>query len=275
VSNPGFIFTRHSQTPNTPTCPPGSELLWDGYSMLFMQGNERAHGQDLGSSGSCLRRFSTMPFMFCNINNRCTVASRSDYSYWLSTDQPMTPQMSPVQGSQVRNYISRCAVCESPAQIMAVHSQSMNVPDCPPNWKGVWNGYSFAMHTGAGAEGTGQPLHSPGSCLQEFRASPFIECHGIGTCNYYATTLSFWLATVDGHDQFAKPRPETLKAGALREKISRCQVCMRDVMSAAARLRAGGQTFSDDAHVVNRTDKSPPPSRHQQSPYGLFDSARI
>ena len=47
----------------------------------------------LGSAGSCLQRFSTMPFMFCNLNNRCTVASRSDYSYWLSTTEPMTPMM--------------------------------------------------------------------------------------------------------------------------------------------------------------------------------------
>ena len=87
------------------------------------------------------------------------------------------------------------------------------------------------QHTGAGADGTGQPLHSPGSCLESFRTSPFIECHGRGTCNYYATTLSFWLSTVDGSYQWDKPIPETLKAGNLRQKISRCQVCMRDVMT--------------------------------------------
>ena len=29
-------------------CPPGTELMWDGYSLLFVQGNEKAHGQDLG-----------------------------------------------------------------------------------------------------------------------------------------------------------------------------------------------------------------------------------
>jgi len=28
---------------------------------------------------------------------------------------------------------------------MAVHSQSMMVPDCPVGWKGLWIGYSFAM----------------------------------------------------------------------------------------------------------------------------------
>jgi len=30
-------------------------------------------------------------------------------------------------------------------KVMAVHSQSMTVPDCPSGWKGLWRGYSFAM----------------------------------------------------------------------------------------------------------------------------------
>jgi integrin beta 8 len=191
-------------------------------------GNERAHGQDLGTPGSCLRRFSVMPFMFCNINNRCTVSSRNDYSYWLSTPEPMTMMMNPVTDDRIRPYISRCSVCEAPSQIIAVHSQSMAVPECPRGWSGVWTGYSFAMHTGAGSQGTGQMMQSPGSCLEDFRASPFIECHGQGTCNYYATTLSFWLTTVERQSMFEKPRPDTLKSGNLRQKISRCQVCVRD-----------------------------------------------
>jgi len=70
-----------------------------------------------GQPGSCLGRFSTMPFMFCNINNRCTFASRNDYSYWLSTQEPMTQMMNPVKGIQIRDYISRCSVCEAPAQV--------------------------------------------------------------------------------------------------------------------------------------------------------------
>lgn len=137
--------SRHSQTTMTPMCPPGTEKMWDGYSMLMVMGNERAHGQDLGTAGSCLRHFSTMPFMFCNINNRCTVSSRNDYSYWLSTPEPMTPQMDPVWEESIRPYISKCAVCEAPSQVMAVHSQSMVVPQCPAGWKGLWIGYSFAM----------------------------------------------------------------------------------------------------------------------------------
>lgn len=71
----------------------------------------------LGTAGSCLRRFHTMPFLFCNINNVCNVASRSDYSYWLSTPQPMTTSMQPVTGEEIRPYISRCAVCETPSPV--------------------------------------------------------------------------------------------------------------------------------------------------------------
>jgi C-terminal tandem repeated domain in type 4 procollagen len=41
-------YSRHSQTTAVPMCPPGTELMWDGYSLLFIQGNEKAHGQDLG-----------------------------------------------------------------------------------------------------------------------------------------------------------------------------------------------------------------------------------
>jgi len=35
-------------------CPPGTELMWDGYSLLFVQGNEKAHGQDLGNLSRCV-----------------------------------------------------------------------------------------------------------------------------------------------------------------------------------------------------------------------------
>jgi len=96
-----------------------------------------------GLPGSCLRKFSTMPFMPCNLNQECHVSSRNDYSYWLSTSEPMTMSMAPVSGQAVRSFISRCVVCETPTQVMAVHSQSAQTPPCPPSWQGMWTGYSF------------------------------------------------------------------------------------------------------------------------------------
>lgn len=44
----GFLVTRHSQTVDVPHCPEGTSLIYDGYSLLYVQGNERSHGQDLG-----------------------------------------------------------------------------------------------------------------------------------------------------------------------------------------------------------------------------------
>lgn len=46
----GFLVTRHSQTIDDPQCPPGTKILYHGYSLLYVQGNERAHGQDLGKA---------------------------------------------------------------------------------------------------------------------------------------------------------------------------------------------------------------------------------
>lgn len=105
----------------------------------------RAHGQDLGSPGSCLRRFSAMPYMFCNLNNVCNFASRNDYSYWLSTPEPMPMNMQPIVGPTIRQFISRCSVCESSTQVIAIHSQNVAIPDCPNGWDGLWTGYSFFM----------------------------------------------------------------------------------------------------------------------------------
>ena len=58
------------------------------------------------------------------------------------------------------------------------------------------------QETGVGSEGSGQPLASPGSCLENFRRVPFIECHGRGTCNYYMDSYSYWLAALNPNDMF-------------------------------------------------------------------------
>ncbi|PSN48792.1 Collagen alpha-1(IV) chain [Blattella germanica] len=187
-----------------------------------------------GAPGSCLQRFSTMPFLFCNLNNVCDYSSRNDYSYWLSTEYPMPAMMTPIGARDLRNYISRCTVCEAPTRVITVHSQSVQVPECPDDWQSLWTGFSFLMHTDAGAEGSGQSLVSPGSCLENFRATPFIECHGIGRCNYFTTAFSYWLATVEERDMFRRPRQQTLKAGSLETRVSRCTVCIR-------RRRGGGR----------------------------------
>lgn len=220
---------KHSQSNQVPMCPQGMVRLWEGYSLLYVEGQEKAHNQDLGLPGSCLPRFNTIPFLYCTPNELCYYASRNDKSYWLSTTAPIP--MMPVGQEQIPQYISRCSVCEAPSQAVAVHSQDLSIPECPYGWRSLWIGYSFLMHTAAGAEGGGQSLVSPGSCLEDFRATPFIECNGArGTCHFFANKYSFWLTTVEHNNQFISgPPQDTLKGEQMRTRVSRCQVCTKNL----------------------------------------------
>lgn len=94
---------------------------------------------------------------------------------------------------------------------------------------GLISSFLSPQHTAAGNEGGGQSLSSPGSCLEDFRTSPFIECNGAkGTCHYFANKHSFWLTSID-RSFHSQPASETLKAGQLLSRISRCQVCMKNL----------------------------------------------
>lgn len=96
-----------------------------------------------GLAGSCLPVFSTLPFAYCNIHQVCHYARRNDKSYWLASAAPLP--MMPLSEEDIRPYISRCAVCEAPAQAVALHSQDQSVPPCPRAWRSLWIGYSFLM----------------------------------------------------------------------------------------------------------------------------------
>jgi collagen type IV alpha len=218
-------YFRHSQTTTIPECPLDTVQLWSGYSLLNLHGNARGSGQELGTSGSCMPKFSVMPVVRCDINDKCDYAQNSDISYWLSTSEPMTQNMLPVSGDKIRSFISRCSVCESTGNVVAVHSQNQTMPTCPPGWLDLWTGYSFVMNRAEGAEGSGQDLLSPGSCLEEFMPAPYIECKAAGHCNKYSTLLSFWLTNVDQSKQFSPIQLDTFKAGNIKPQISRCKVC--------------------------------------------------
>lgn len=103
----GFVFTRHSQGVNIPDCPQNTNKMWEGYSLASVIGSSRAVGQDLGLSGSCLLRFSTMPYMFCDNKNVCSYAENNDDSLWLSSPEPMPMSMTPIPAREITNYISR------------------------------------------------------------------------------------------------------------------------------------------------------------------------
>jgi collagen type IV alpha len=221
----GYVYVRHSQSTIPPECPLDTVKLWEGYSLLNLHGNARASGQELGSTGSCMPRFSTMPVVRCDINDKCQYSQDQDNSYWLSTNEPMTPDMRPIDGLRIKDYISRCSACESIGNVVAVHSQNQTVPSCPAGWIDLWTGYSFVMNRAEGAEGSGQDLLSPGSCLEEFMPGPYIECKAKGHCNKYVTLLSFWLTNVNEAKQFDPILLETYKQGNMKPQISRCKVC--------------------------------------------------
>ncbi|KPP57009.1 hypothetical protein Z043_125318, partial [Scleropages formosus] len=224
--NSGFLLVLHSQSERVPVCPQDMITLWNGYSLLYLERQEKGHTQDLGQAGSCLRVFSTMPFSYCNMDS-CSYASRNDRSYWLATAAAIP--MMPVSGLEIKKYISRCVVCEAPSPAVAVHSQDSAVPPCPQGWRSLWTGFSFLMHTGGSDEGGGQSLTSPGSCLKDFRTQPFIECQGArGTCHFFTTAYSFWLTHVNEREQFGPLTSYILKKEQQqRQHTSQCHVCMR------------------------------------------------
>jgi integrin beta 8 len=168
-----------------------------------------------------MQKFSAMPFMFCGMNGQCSHSSRTSTSYWLATEKEM-PMMPVKDYREVAPYLSRCSVCVAPAPLIAVHSQSTELPLCPRGWSQLWTGFSFVMHA-VGAMGGGQPLQSPGSCLEEFRQLPYIECNGRGECHFFEDKFTFWLVNIDNRagDQVGK----TIKGHEVHYYVGRCVVC--------------------------------------------------
>lgn len=183
--------------------------------------------------------------------------------------------MAPIQAREVEKYISRCAVCETKTRVIALHSQSMTIPTCPDGWEEIWFGYSFMASTIDNNGGVGQNLISPGSCLEEFRTQPVIECHGHGRCNYYDGLSSFWMSTIEEAEQFTKPKQQTLKADHT-SRVSRCSVCRKSYrvrehstvsFPGASALISPGTTVRrypppPPAPVRNRPYRPPPPPRN-------------
>ncbi len=117
------------------------------------------------------------------------------------------------------------------------------------------------QHTAAGNEGGGQSLSSPGSCLEDFRTTPFIECNGAkGTCHYFANKHSFWLTSID-QSFHSDPKSETLKAGQLLSRISRCQVCMKNLWK--TRQQSWQRSCSTDSGLVLSLDPLSKPNQRR------------
>lgn len=96
----------------------------------------------------------------------------------------------------------------------------------------------------AGKTGAGQPLSSTGSCLEQFRPQPFLECQGArGTCAFFSDKFSFWLTTVEPTKEFEVPETKVLnsnKGDELTNQVSRCKVCQRAASSSKRTRSSGG-----------------------------------
>ena len=125
----------YSQTEQVPSCPKGSIRLWDGFSMVANQiGNQiipvdigkllkifkiiifhhdRLMCSFIGSSGSCVENFQVMPLMKAH-SSRLSVNS-----YWLMSETN--------RQNDLESRIGRCTVCEVPANIINLHSQTDQV----------------------------------------------------------------------------------------------------------------------------------------------------
>ena len=61
VYQTGTMLVRHSQSSSIPLCAPGETKLWDGYSLLYIEGNEKSHHQDLGKESLKIQTYVLDP----------------------------------------------------------------------------------------------------------------------------------------------------------------------------------------------------------------------
>lgn len=136
-ANSGILIVRHSQSTEVPECFFDHTALWVGYSISY---NEYSH--DLGSPSSCLKDLS-MQAASCEKDGdhfMCSYTSNYKRTVWL----PITDSIpSNLKKTELKQYVSRCAVCEIPLNVLVVHSQTNNEAICPTNWEELWHGYSF------------------------------------------------------------------------------------------------------------------------------------
>lgn len=240
------IYAFHSQTNEHMTCPTGMSEIMRGFSFLYFDSSSGSgHGVGLTNPGSCLAKFSVQPIMECTTDT-CEVRG-DDSSLWMPvgnipddlTASEYYPQDELIvggagtaadQSEEVKKFLSRCTVCESPSTVMAVHSFAKAIPSCPDKWEELWVGYSVIMGRDRGG-GTGFDLDGHGSCLKYFTPQLSVRCvtsgsSGLPNCHFISQDqitayikASDW-ESPDGILGYFDPRLKT-------EAISRCAVCKR------------------------------------------------
>uniref|UniRef100_A0A1I8FP47 Collagen IV NC1 domain-containing protein n=1 Tax=Macrostomum lignano TaxID=282301 RepID=A0A1I8FP47_9PLAT len=216
VATCGATCSRcNSQRTDVPGCPSGTQRPL-GRLLVIMSvfSNSYTKVYDLGSPGSCLRRFNVMPFSLCEN----------------SQELPQRPEEQPVllaEHGRLRyhgdgnglghlqehvQYISRCAVCYSPSKVYAFHNYTNTRPNCPSGWRSLWDGHSLLTFGPPQTPGDSvQPLPRQGSCLR-FKKNMFMRMPRRG--QLAATSKTFNTLWLRAHgDRGTRAESETFTYG--------------------------------------------------------------
>ena len=112
--------------------------------------------------------------------------------------------------------------------LIAVHSQTTTVPNCPAGFDSLWTGYSYGGMTGdAGYHGGISDLSGIGSCVEDFRPMMTMECSSPTDCDFFtAGDYTIWMSTIDYDVGPANGIVNTVGW------ISRCRACRSTSFSA-------------------------------------------
>lgn len=158
--------------------------------------------------------FVSSRFLFFTIGLFISVAVLTAYAAWdttVTTGETLT-------ATKWNDLVNKISSMET---VIAVHSQTSTVPNCPAGWTGLWDGYSLALVGLAQGYVHSQDLGNPGSCLKEFRKMPIIECNNpAGNCEFYtAWDFSAWLSADSSAWNLMDP--------VGNNKVGRCRVCSK------------------------------------------------
>jgi integrin beta 8 len=171
--------------------------------------------------------------MQCSGQQVCNHGVRTDKAFYLANEPNPDFTVKPESNlDDLVGFVSRCSVCGGPSKIIARHSFTSEVPDCPEGFHEIWEGFSYLMVTSSGASGGGQTLASAGSCLEEFYIPTFVECLGRGTCGFYINNIDYWLAQNPDITQPGMWGMGNVYNGLSEIKdmgVARCAVCAADV----------------------------------------------
>lgn len=127
-NSPRTLIVKHRQNgeigADNTLCPPGSNYLWSGYSLMAAMGGDTGEHMsfDMSSTGSCLEVFRPIPFTECELYangittvGRCDFMTAKDFAYWLTGSPPFQRwnNLNPPGGqTPANNGLRRCLVCE-------------------------------------------------------------------------------------------------------------------------------------------------------------------